>query len=215
MKSGSILQLMCALVLLCLIGCGASKRDRAESARLYQEAKMMLAGEKVTLADCRRAQELLNRAVVLDDKNIEAYFGKMLNELNLWLPDSAYQTATEAIAQIGEEDVNRERGSFYLMRACVACVRDDGADFKAQLHQALGVYDDYLRDNPTDLNYLLYKVVILSGLEGEPSAVDFIERLPLRESDKQELLSLLPGMSFQAFGDTWRAKHEALKGGER
>ncbi len=213
MKSSSVLQVVCLLMALSMMGCGTRKRDRAESVRLYQEAKVMLDNEDANLADCRRAQELLNRAVVLDNKNIEAYFGKMLNELNLWLPDSAYQTATEAIEQIGEEDVNHERGSFYLMRACVACARNDEVDFKAQLHEALAVYDDYLQDNPTDLNNLLYKAVILSGLEGEALAVDFIKSLPLREADKQELLSLLPGMSFEAFGDTWRVKHEALKGG--
>ncbi len=211
MNKKGVLYMVCLLVASTVASCGTSKRDRAESARLYQEAKVLLDNEDANLADCQQAQQLLGRAVALDGTNIEAYFGKMLNELNLWLPDSAYQTAGEAIEQIGEEDVNRQRGSFFLMRACVAYERGDDADFKTQLREALAAYDDYLQDNPTDLNNLLYKAVILSGLEGELSAVNFIKGLPVREPDKREVLSLLPGMSFKSFGETWRAKHEALK----
>ncbi len=207
-----ILYIMCIGVALCLMGCGTSKRDKAESTRLYQEAKVLLEHEDANLTDCQTAQQMLNRAVALDKTNIEIYFGKMLNELNLWLPDSAYQTATMAIEAIGEEDVNRQRGTFYLMRACVAYERGDEVDFKKQLTEALHAYNDYLQDNPTDLNNLLYKSVILSGLEGEAAAVDFINGLPLRDADKQELQTLLPAMSFESFGETWRAKHEALKG---
>ena len=56
--------------------------------RLYKEAIVLLGSDSVTIDDCLAAQRLLEQALDTDSENIDVYFGKVLNELNLWRPDS-------------------------------------------------------------------------------------------------------------------------------
>lgn len=82
-----------SVVLLGLIGCAPGKSDKEESVRLYKEAIVLLGSDSVTIDDCLVAQRLLEQALDADSENIDVYFGKVLNELNLWLtgqclPDS-------------------------------------------------------------------------------------------------------------------------------
>ena len=60
------------------------------------------------------------------------------------------------------------------------------------------------------MDYLLNKSVLLSGLEGKQTALDFIAKSPLKEADKQALIHSLSEFEFRQFGETWRAKHDAL-----
>lgn len=91
-----------SVVLFGLIGCAPGKSDKEESVRLYKEAIVLLGSDSVTVDDCLAAQRLLEQALDADSENIDVYFGKVLNELNLWRPDSAYRTASVAIEKIGE-----------------------------------------------------------------------------------------------------------------
>ena len=97
-----------SVVLFGLIGCAPGKSDKEESVRLYKEAIVLLGSDSVTIDDCLAAQRLLEQALDADSENIDVYFGKVLNELNLWRPDSAYRTASAAIEKIGETGKNRE-----------------------------------------------------------------------------------------------------------
>lgn len=85
-----------SVVLFGLIGCAPGKSDKEESVRLYKEAIVLLGSDSVTIDDCLAAQRLLEQALDADSENIDVYFGKVLNELNLWRPDSAYRTASAA-----------------------------------------------------------------------------------------------------------------------
>lgn len=208
---------MCGIVgavLWGLVACAPGKSDREESARLYEEAVSMLSGDGVSIADCRVAQGLLEQALEADDENIDAYFGKVLNELNLWLPDSAYRTATTAIEKIGPDGKNRLKAYFYTVKGFIAYDRGDEADARAQLSQALALYESYLQEEPANLDYLLNKAVLLSGLEGREKALEFIAGLPVKETDRQMLTESLAGFEFSQFGETWRAKHRTLVTGE-
>ena len=78
-----------SVVLFGLIGCAPGKSDKEESVRLYKEAIVLLGSDSVTIDDCLAAQRLLEQALDADSENIDVYFVKVLNELNLWcLPDS-------------------------------------------------------------------------------------------------------------------------------
>ncbi len=198
------------LVLWGLVACSPGKEAREESARLYAEAVSLLDGDSVSIADCLAAQELLEQAVEADDENIEAYFGKVLNELNLWCPDRAYHTASTAIEKIGSDGKNRMKAYFYTVKGFIAYDRGDEADARVQLSEALALYDSYLKEEPANMDYLLNKAVLLAGLEGKEAASSFIVGLPLKESDKQMLNESLAGFEVSQFGETWRAKHEAL-----
>ena len=77
-----------SVVLFGLIGCAPGKSDKEESVRLYKEAIVLLGSDSVTIDDCLAAQRLLEQALDADSENIDVYFGKVLNELNLCLPDS-------------------------------------------------------------------------------------------------------------------------------
>ncbi|HJG89430.1 hypothetical protein [Barnesiella viscericola] len=198
------------LILWGLVACAPGKSDREESARLYAEAVSRLDGDGVTIADCLAAQELLEQAIEADDENIDVYFGKVLNELNLWRPDSAYQTATTAIEKIGPDGQNRLKAYFYTVKGFIAYDRGDEADARVQLSEALALYDSYLKEEPANMDYLLNKAVLLAGLEGKEAASSFIVGLPLNAADKQMLNESLAGFEAGQFGETWRAKHEAL-----
>ena len=176
-----------SVVLLGLIGCAPGKSDREESVRLYKEAIVLLGSDSVTIDDCLAAQRLLEQALDADSENIDVYFGKVLNELNLWRPDSAYRTASTAIEKIGETGKNRMKAYFYTVKGFIAYDRGDEADAEKQLSEAL-----------------------LSGLEGKQTALDFIAKSPLKEADKQALIHSLSEFEFRQFGETWRAKHDAL-----
>lgn len=207
---------MCGIVgavLWGLVACAPGKSDREESTRLYEEAVLMLSGDGVSIADCRAAQGLLEQALEADDGNIDVYFGKVLNELNLWLPDSAYRTATTAIEKIGPDGTNRLKAYFYTVKGFIAYDRGDEADTRAQLSQALALYESYLQEEPANLDYLLNKAVLLSGLEGREKALEFIAGLPVKEADRQMLTESLAGFELSQFGETWRAKHRALMTG--
>lgn len=196
--------------LLGAVGCTSGKSNREESARLYEEAVALLSSESATLVDCLAAQELLEQALKIDDGNIDIYFGKVLNELNLWRPDSAYRTASIAIEKIGPDGKNRIKAYFYTVKGFIAYDKGDEADARKQLSEALALYDSYLKEEPANVDYLLNKAVLLAGLEGRPAAEEYIERLPLKEEDKELLSSHLSDFEFSRFGETWRAKHEAL-----
>lgn len=193
-----------------LVACAPGKNDREESERLYDEAVALLAGDGASIVDCLAAQGLLEQAIKADDENIDVYFGKVLNELNLWRPDSAYHTATLAIEKIGPHGKNHLKAYFYTVKGFIAYDRGDEADARVQLASALTLYEEYLKEDPTNLDYLLNKSVLLSGLEGREQALEFIESLPLKEDDKQLLAGSLANFDFKQFGITWRAKHEAL-----
>ena len=157
----------------------------------------MLGSDSVTIDDCLAAQRLLEQALDADSENIDVYFGKVLNELNLWRPDSAYRTASAAIEKIGETGKNRMKAYFYTVKGFIAYDRGDEADAEKQLSEALFLYESYL-------------TVLLSGLEGKQTALDFIAKSPLKEADKQALIHSLSEFEFRQFGETWRAKHDAL-----
>lgn len=193
-----------------LVACASGKSDREESERLYDQAVALLAGDGASIVDCLAAQGLLEQAIEADDGNIDAYFGKVLNELNLWRPDSAYRTATAAIEKIGPNGRNRLKAYFYTVKGFIAYDQGDEADAREQLSQALALYEDYLKEDPTNMDYLLNKSVLLAGLEGVDKATAYVESLPLKEDDKQLLIGSLSDFDFGNFGDTWRAKHDAL-----
>lgn len=193
-----------------LVACTPGKSDREESERLYDEAVALLAGDGASIVDCLAAQGLLEQALEADDENIDAYFGKVLNELNLWRPDSAYHTATVAIEKIGPNGKNRLKAYFYTVKGFIAYDQGDEADAREQLSQALALYEEYLKEDPANMDYLLDKSVLLAGLEGEAKATAYVESLPLKEDDKQLLIGSLSDFDFGNFGDTWRAKHDAL-----
>ena len=163
-----------SVVLLGLIGCAPGKSDKEESVRLYKEAIVLLGSDSVTIDDCLVAQRLLEQALDADSENIDVYFGKVLNELNLWRPDSAYRTASAAIEKIGETGKNRMKAYFYTVKGFIAYDRGDEADAEKQ------------------------------------TALDFIAKSPLKEADKQALIHSLSEFEFRQFGETWRAKHDAL-----
>ena len=173
----------------------------------------MLGSESATLVDCLAAQELLEQALKADDENIDVYFGKVLNELNLWRPDSAYRTASQAIEKIGPEGKNRMKAYFYTVKGFIAYDRGDEADAEKQLNEALALYDEYLLESPTNMDYMLNKSVLLAGLKGEQQALAFIDGLPLKADDKEALIEYLSDFDFRKFGETWRAKHETLSSG--
>ncbi|OUN69748.1 hypothetical protein [Barnesiella sp. An55] len=207
---------MCGVlsVVLCgLVACAPGKSDREESNRLYNEAVSLLAGDDVSIADCMAAQGLLEQAIEADDENIDVYFGKVLNELNLWRPDSAYHTASVAIEKIGPEGKNRLKAYFYTVKGFIAYDRGDEAETREQLSQALALYESYLQEEPANLDYLLNKTVLVAGLEGKEKALEFIAGLPVKETDRQMLTESLASFELSQFGETWRAKHEALVGG--
>ena len=181
-----------SVVLFGLIGCAPGKSDKEESVRLYKEAIVLLGSDSVTIDDCLAAQRLLEQALDADSENIDVYFGKVLNELNLWRPDSAYRTASAAIEKIGETGKNRMKAYFYTVKGFIA------------------LYESYLTEDPANMDYLLNKSVLLSGLEGKQTALDFIAKSPLKEADKQALIHSLSEFEFRQFGETWRAKHDAL-----
>ena len=208
-----VLWVLLPLVLWGAVACSPGRSDREESARLYEEAASLLSDPSATLVDCLAAQELLVQALKADDGNIDAYFGKVLNELNLWRPDSAYRTASQAIEQIGPEGKNRMKAYFYTVKGFIAYDRGDEADAWVQLSEALALYEKYLSEEPTNMDYMLNKSVLLAGLEGEPKALEYIEGLPLKADDKQLLSEHLSDFDFRKFGETWRAKHEALSSG--
>lgn len=133
-----------------------------------------------------------------------------MNELNLWRPDSAYRTASAAIEKIGETGKNRMKAYFYTVKGFIAYDRGDEADAEKQLSEALFLYESYLTEDPANMDYLLNKSVLLSGLEGKQTALDFIAKSPLKEADKQALIHSLSEFEFRQFGETWRAKHDAL-----
>ena len=184
-----------SVVLFGLIGCAPGKSDKEESVRLYKEAIVLLGSDSVTIDDCLAAQRLLEQALDADSENIDVYFGKVLNELNLWRPDSAYRTASAAIEKIGETGKNRMKAYFYTVKGFIAYDRGD---------------ESYLTEDPANMDYLLNKSVLLSGLEGKQTALDFIAKSPLKEADKQALIHSLSEFEFRQFGETWRAKHDAL-----
>ncbi len=194
-------------------GCSSKKSDREESARLYEEAVSLLGDPSATLVDCLAAQEMLEQALKADDGNIDAYFGKVLNELNLWRPDSAYYTASQAIEKIGPDGKNRMKAYFYTVKGFIAYDRGDEDDAEKQLSEALALYDEYLSESPTNMDYMLNKSVLLAGLRGEQQALEFIDGLPLKADDKAALVEYLSDFDFRKFGETWRAKHEALRAG--
>ena len=70
--------------------------------------------------------------------------------------------------------------------------------------------DSDLQEEPANLDYLLNKAVLLSGLEGREKALEFIAGLPVKEADRQMLTESLAGFELSQFGETWRAKHRAL-----
>ena len=199
-----------SVVLFGLIGCAPGKSDKEESVRLYKEAIVLLGSDSVTVDDCLAAQRLLEQALDADSENIDVYFGKVLNELNLWRPDSAYRTASVAIEKIGEAGKNRMKAYFYTVKGFIAYDRGDEADAEKQLSEALSLYESYLTEDPANMDYLLNKSVLLSGLEGKQTALDFIAKSPLKEADKQALIHSLSEFEFRQFGETWRAKHDAL-----
>ncbi len=198
------------LIALMVCSCGTNRRDREESVNLYREAEVLLHREDATLTDCRQAQQLLERSLMLDDKNYDAYFGKMLNELVMWLPDSAYRTASTAIEKLGRDNADHVMGYFYIMKACLAYERGDMVDFPQQLTEALSLYDGYLNTDPTNMDYLLNKAVILSGLKGRDEADSFILGLPLSAADKELLQQSLSEFDFADYGKSWRTKYERL-----
>ena len=79
--------------------------------------------------------------------------------------------------------------------------------------EALALYDEYLSESPTNMDYMLNKSVLLAGLRGEQQALEFIDGLPLKADDKAALVEYLSDFDFRKFGETWRAKHEALRAG--
>ena len=159
-----------SVVLFGLIGCAPGKSDKEESVRLYKEAIVLLGSDSVTIDDCLAAQRLLEQALDADSENIDVYFGKVLNELNLWRPDSAYRTASAAIEKIGETGKNRMKAYFYTVKGFIAYDRGDEADAEKQLSEALSLYESYLTEDPANMDYLLNKSVLLSGLEGKQTA---------------------------------------------
>ena len=199
-----------SVVLFGLIGCAPGKSDKEESVRLYKKAIVLLGSDSVTIDDCLAAQRLLEQALDADSENIDVYFGKVLNELNLWRPDSAYRTASAAIEKIGETGKNRMKAYFYTVKGFIAYDRGDEADAEKQLSEALSLYESYLTEDPANIDYLLNKSVLLSGLEGKQTALDFMAKSPLKEADKQALILSLSEFEFRQFGETWRAKHDAL-----
>ena len=190
-----------SVVLFGLIGCAPGKSDKEESVRLYKEAIVLLGSDSVTIDDCLAAQRLLEQALDADSENIDVYFGKVLNELNLWRPDSAYRTASAAIEKIGETGKNRMKAYFYTVKGFIAYDRGDEADAEKQLSEALSLYESYLTEDPANMDYLLNKSVLLSGLEGKQTALDFIAKSPLKEADKQALIHSLSEFEFRQFGD--------------
>jgi len=99
---------------------------------------------------------------------------------------------------------------FYTVKGFIAYDRGDEADAEKQLSEALSLYESYLTEDPANIDYLLNKSVLLSGLEGKQTALDFIAKSPLKEADKQALIHSLSEFEFRQFGETWRAKHDAL-----
>ena len=188
-----------SVVLFGLIGCAPGKSDKEESVRLYKEAIVLLGSDSVTIDDCLAAQRLLEQALDADSENIDVYFGKVLN-----------RTASAAIEKIGETGKNRMKAYFYTVKGFIAYDRGDEADAEKQLSEALSLYESYLTEDPANMDYLLNKSVLLSGLEGKQTALDFIAKSPLKEADKQALIHSLSEFEFRQFGETWRAKHDAL-----
>lgn len=54
---------------------------------------------------------------------------------------------------------------FYTVKGFIAYDRGDEADAEKQLSEALSLYESYLTEDPANMDYLLNKSVLLSGLE--------------------------------------------------
>lgn len=90
---------------------------------------------------------------------------------------------------------------FYTVKGFIAYDRGDEADAEKQLSEALSLYESYLTEDPANMDYLLNKSVLLSGLEKQ-TALDFIAKSPLKEADKQALIHSLSEFEFRQFGET-------------